>query len=152
MVIAEQTEGFSFAYLQEALCAFPAYCMRAGFLSPNPFSSVSALVTLLTEKEDGHIVTFESVIKKQIKSLRKQRGEGSIKGRNTGDNEIPAFSRPRIPTEKTDIPLALERLSLMSREGANKVGPIFPAPNRDVRGLLDDLQRNAGSSGSANWF
>ena len=110
-------------------------------------------MTLLTEKEDGHIVTFEYVIKKQIKALRKQMGEGSIKRRSTDGKppaEIPAFRRPRIPTEKTDIPLALEHLSLMTREVANKVGPIFPAPNRDIRGLLDNLQMN--TSGPSNWF
>jgi SpoVK/Ycf46/Vps4 family AAA+-type ATPase len=129
-VIAEETEGFSFAYLKEAF--------------------VSALVTLLTEKEDGHIVTFESIIKKQIKALRKQLGEGSIKRDGKPPTEIPVFPRPRVPTEKTDLPLALEHLSLISKEAANKFGPIFPAPNREIRGLLDDLQRSAG--GSSSWF
>lgn len=131
--IAEETEGFSFAYLKEAF--------------------VSALVTLLTEKEDGHIVTFETVIKKQIKALRKQLDEGSIKRGNADGKrlaETPVLPRPRVPTEKTDITLALERLSLLSRGAANKAGPIFPAPNQDIRGLLDDLQRNAG--GSSSWF
>jgi len=110
-------------------------------------------VTLLAEKEDGHIVTFETVIKKQIKALRKQLDEGSIRRENADGKppaEIPVFPRPRVPTEKPDIALALEHLSLASRQAANKAGPIFPAPNRDIRGLLDGLQRNAG--GSSSWF
>ena len=154
IAIAEETQGFSFAYLKEALYAFPACFIRACLLSPLRFSSVSSLVTLLTEKEDGHIITFETAIKKQIKALRKQLAEGSIR---RGNNKIPAeisvFPRPRFPIENTDISpaqAALERLSLMSREAANKPGPIFPAPSADIRGLLDDLQRNAG--GSSNWF
>lgn len=111
-------------------------------------------MTLLTEKEDGHIVTFESVIRKQIKTLRKQLAEGSImRGNSKPPAGISVFPRPRFPTENTDILPAearLERLSLMSREAANKPGPIFPAPSPDIRGLLDNLQRNAGSSSS--WF
>ncbi|KAI9444416.1 hypothetical protein BJY52DRAFT_1228859 [Lactarius psammicola] len=95
MVIAEETKRFSFAYLKEAF--------------------VSALVTLLTEKEDGHIVTFERVIKRQIKALRMQLDEGSIKRGNADGKpsvEVPVFPRPRVPTEKTDIALTLEHLSM----------------------------------------
>ena len=40
LVIADETEGFSFAYLKEALYAFPAYFMRASLLSPMLFSLV----------------------------------------------------------------------------------------------------------------
>ena len=110
------------------------------------FPSVSSLVTLLTERDDGHIVTFEAVIKKQIKALRKQIAEGSIR---RGNNKLPTpaersvFPPPRFPTENTDISpaqAALERLSLMSRGAANNSGPIFPPPSSDIRGLLDDLQ------------
>ncbi|KAI9448003.1 P-loop containing nucleoside triphosphate hydrolase protein [Lactarius indigo] len=131
--IAEETRGFSFAYLKEAF--------------------VSALVTLLAEKEDGHDVTFETVIRRQIKALRRQLDEGSIKRGNADSKppaEIPAFPRPRVPTEKKDIALAFEHLSLASRGAANNAGPIFPAPNKDIRGLLDDLQRIPG--GSSGWF
>ena len=40
IIIADETEGFSFAYLKEALYAFPASCMRAGLLILMPFSLV----------------------------------------------------------------------------------------------------------------
>jgi uncharacterized membrane protein YhdT len=40
MVIADETEGFSFSYLKEALYAFPTYFMRACLLSPMLFSLV----------------------------------------------------------------------------------------------------------------
>jgi hypothetical protein len=156
IAIAEQTEGFSFAYLKEALYAFPAHTCVLVFSSNAVFLSVSSLVTLVTEKEDGHIITFEAVIKKQIKTLRKQLSEGSIRrGNGKLPAEISVFPRPRpqFPPENADISpaqAALERLALMSREATNKPGPIFPAPSPDIRGLLDDLQRNAG--GSSSWL
>ena len=38
IVVAEETEGFSFAYLKEALYACSVYCMYARLLNPIPFS------------------------------------------------------------------------------------------------------------------
>ncbi len=110
-------------------------------------------MTFLTEREDGHVVTFEAVIKKQIKTLRKQLDESTAKRENADGKspaEVPVSPRPRVPTEKTDIPLALEHLSLLSRQAANNAGPIFPLPNREVRSLLDVFQRSTG--GSPSWF
>ncbi|KAI0307137.1 P-loop containing nucleoside triphosphate hydrolase protein [Multifurca ochricompacta] len=103
--IAEETERFSFAYLKEAF--------------------VSALVTLLSENEDGNAVTFEIIIKMQIKTLRKQLDE-----------------------ERRDFGLAIEALSQRSRSAENPPAPVFPKPDQDIRGLMDSLQTDRGGS----WF
>jgi hypothetical protein len=115
--------------------------------TPSFVSSVSALVTLLTEKEDGHCVTFEAVIKAQIKSLRKQLDERAPK-RDSANGQTSAEIFPQPSIEKKDPRLVLEALSQRLRSAENRTGPIFPKPDRDIRGLIDDLQRNGGSS----WF
>lgn len=142
-VIADETERFSFAYLKEALYGF-----STTLLSHAPrladVSSVSALVTLLAEKEDGHPVTFETAIRKQIKILRKQLDEVAPKCNIT---QVSAEVFPRSSTEKQDIRPVLDGLCQKLRQAENSVGPIFPRPDVDIRGLMDDLQ-----SGNRNWF
>ena len=61
--------------------------------------SVSALVMLLTEKEDGHLITFETVIKEQIKALRKQLDEVVPKCNVT---QASAGVFPRSSTQEQD--------------------------------------------------
>ena len=141
-VIADETERFSFAYLKEAL-----YVFSTTFLSHSPRladSSVSALVTLLTEKEDGHPVTFETAIRKQIKILRKQLDEVAPKCNTT---QVSAEVFPRSSTEKQDSRPVLDGLCQRLRQAENSVGPILPRPDFDIRGLMGDLQ-----SGNRYWF
>ncbi|KAI0304056.1 P-loop containing nucleoside triphosphate hydrolase protein [Russula brevipes] len=124
--IAEKTERFSFAYLKEAF--------------------VSALVTLLKEKEEGKHVTFESVIKRQIKTLRKQLDEAAPKA---GFSQGPASDFPSSSTEKRDIRPLLDVLSQRLRAAEYRGGPIFPRPDHDIRGsIMDDLQ----GGGNRAWF
>ncbi|KAI0314801.1 P-loop containing nucleoside triphosphate hydrolase protein [Amylostereum chailletii] len=73
--LADLTDRFSFAYLKEAF--------------------VSSLVTLLTEKEDGNVHTFESCIKAQIETLRKQLDKGAIERPLAPCSPLP--SPPTIP-------------------------------------------------------
>jgi len=123
--IADETERFSFAYLKEAF--------------------VSGLVTLLTEREDGHAVTFETVIKEQIKTLRKQLDEIAPKWDIAqGSNGVVSQSS----TEKQDIRPVLEILSQKLGIAENRAGPILPRPGLDMKGLMDDLRRGGNSS----WF
>jgi len=123
--IANETERFSFAYLKEAF--------------------VSGLVMLLTEREDGHSVTFETAIKEQIKTLRKQLDEVAPKWDITqGTDEV--VSRPS--TEKQDIRPVLEIISQKLGIAENRAGPILPRAGLDMKGLMDDLRRGGNSS----WF
>lgn len=101
-------------------------------------------MTLLTEKEDGHPVTFETAIRKQIKILRKQLDEVAPKCNIT---QVSAEVLPRSSTEKQDIWPVLDGLCQRLRQAENSVGPIFPRPDLDTRGLMDDLQ-----SGNRSWF
>jgi hypothetical protein len=104
-------------------------------------------VTLLTEKEDGHHVTFEDVIKTQIKSLRRQIDEGAPK-LDTADIQTSVETFPQHSVEKKDFRVVLEALSQRRQAAQNRAAPIFPNPDRDIRGLMDDIERNRGSS----WF
>jgi hypothetical protein len=104
-------------------------------------------VTLLTEKEDGHHVTFEDVIKAQIKSLRRQIDEGVPK-LDTADIQASVETFPQPSIEKKDFRVVLEALSQRLRVAQNRAAPIFPKADRDIRGLMDDIEGNSGSS----WF
>lgn len=104
-------------------------------------------MTLLAEKEDGHHVTFEDIIKTQIKSLRRQIDEGAPK-LDTADMQASVESFPQSSIEKKDFRVILEALSQGFRAAQNRAAPIFPKPDRDIRGLVDDIERNRGSS----WF
>jgi hypothetical protein len=101
-------------------------------------------VTLLTEKEDGHHVTFEDVIKTQIKSLRKQIDEAPKLDAADIQASVGTFPQPSI--EKQDFRVVLETLSQRLRAAQNRAAPIFPKPDRDIRGLMDDIVRNRGGS------
>jgi len=122
-IIADQTERFSFAYLKEAF--------------------VSALVTLLTEKEDGHSVTFETAIRKQIKILRKQLDEVAPKGSIT---QVSAEVFPQSSTSKDIRPVLDVLCQKLGGQAENRVGPIFPRPDHDISGLMDGL------SGNPSWL
>ena len=109
-------------------------------------SSVSALVTLLAEKEDGHPVTFEAAIRKQIKILRKQLDEVAPRC-NITQVSAEVFPRSSTSTEKQDIRPVLDGLCQKLRQAENSVGPVFPRPGFDIRGLMDDIQ-----GGNRYWF
>lgn len=83
--------------------------------------SVSALVMLLTEKEDGHLVTFETVIKKQIKTLRKQLDEVAPKCNVT---QASAGVSPRSSTQEQDVRPVLGVLSQMLGGAENRRYPL----------------------------
>lgn len=100
---------------------------------------------LLTEREDGQSVTFETAIKEQIKTLRKQLDEIAPKWDITqGSDGVVS----RSPTEKQDIRPVLEILSQKLGIAENRVGPILPRAGLDTKSLMDDLQRGGNSS----WF
>jgi hypothetical protein len=104
------------------------------------------LVTLLREKEEGQPVTFESVIKRQIKILRKQLDEAAPKA---GFSQGPARDFPSPSMDKRDIRPLLDVLSQRLRAAEHRGGPIFPRPDHDIRGsIMDDLQRG----GNRHWF
>jgi hypothetical protein len=104
-------------------------------------------VTLLTEKEDGHCVTFEAVIRLQIKSLRKQLDEGTPK-HDIADRQASAEMFPRSSIEKKDFRLTLETLFQRLKTAENRAAPFYPNPDRNIQGLMGDPQRSGGSS----WF
>jgi hypothetical protein len=93
-------------------------------------SSVSALVMLLTEKEDGHLITFETVIKEQIKALRKQLDEVVPKCNVT---RASAGVFPRSSTQEQDVRPVLGVLSQMLGGGGRESA--VPA----TRGLLMEI-------------
>lgn len=82
--------------------------------------SVSALVMLLTKKEDGHHVTFETVIKEQIKTLRKQLDEVAPKCNGT---QASAGVFPRSSTQEQDVRPVLGVLSQMLGGAENRRYP-----------------------------
>jgi hypothetical protein len=102
------------------------------------------LVTLLTEKEDGHPITFETAIKNQIKVLRKQLDEIAPKGNIT---QVSADVFPQSSTSNQDFRPVLDVLcQKLGGQAENRVGPVFPRPDHDIRGLMDGL------SGNTSWL
>ncbi|KAI0068685.1 P-loop containing nucleoside triphosphate hydrolase protein [Artomyces pyxidatus] len=105
--VADLTDKFSFAYLKEAF--------------------VSSLVTFMTDKEDGKDVHFESVIKGQIKTLRKQLDKGAI----DRIASTQPFSTAHV------APLYSSAMGLtINQTGAWMKGE---STGRDVRPLLDAI-------------
>ncbi|KAI0268229.1 P-loop containing nucleoside triphosphate hydrolase protein [Gloeopeniophorella convolvens] len=126
--IATETERFSFAYLKEAF--------------------VSALVTLLTEKEDGHEISFEAVIKTQIKTLRKQLDKGALERQVSSTRATPTVMSLSPPESQREFKPLLDALTQRLGGTGRSAAPIFPRPDRDVRGLMDGLP----GVGNSSWF
>lgn len=74
--VADLTQGFSFAYLKEALYARPLSCVRP-YTQPLPLFSVSTLVRITNAADGDERVEFPVVMKSQIMTLRKELGEQS---------------------------------------------------------------------------
>jgi hypothetical protein len=100
---------------------------------------------LLTEREDGHSITFETAIKEQIKTLRKQLDEVAPKSDIT---QSSGGVVSRSSTEKQDIQPLLEFLFQKLGIAENRVGPILPRAGLDMKSLMDDLRRG----GNSHWF
>lgn len=102
-------------------------------------------MTLLTEREDGHSVTFETAIKEQIKTLRKQLDEAAPKWEIAqGSDGVVS----RSSTEKQDIRPVLEILSQKLGIAENRTGPILPRPELDMKDMMDNLRMG----GKSSWF
>lgn len=91
--IASETDGFSFAYLKEALCVpFRVRLVLYAFSRNRVTDSVSSLV-LLAGLEDDDKPEFGDVLKGQVKALRDQLDKGKDKLAQQGAG--PAVS-PRV--------------------------------------------------------
>ncbi|KAI0053596.1 P-loop containing nucleoside triphosphate hydrolase protein [Auriscalpium vulgare] len=128
--IADLTDRFSFAYLKEAF--------------------VSSLVTFLLDDEDGKAGDFETSIKSQIKTLRKQLDKGAI------ERPVAPTVAP-VPRElvKDVRPLldAVARKLALSPYGSSSNGMgilpsagIAAANEKDIRPLLDALAQRLSLS------
>lgn len=133
--IAKTTHRFSFAYLKEAF--------------------VSALVVLLTDKEDGKEADFKTIIRGQIETLRKQLDKSTLAypvapsppftSTNPYLSRMPptaphaaSQSRRQAPSER-DIRSLFDLIGQSLHE--RSTGPVLP-PNttdKDARALFDRL-------------
>ncbi|KAA1466461.1 P-loop containing nucleoside triphosphate hydrolase protein [Dentipellis sp. KUC8613] len=104
--IADMTQRFSFAYLKEAF--------------------VSALVVLLTDREDGKTTSFEDAIKSQIKTLRKQLDKSTF-----GPSGL-------TPTKYPGHTIAGSVLPPLNTPAVNQAGPSSMS-GQDIRAFLHSL-------------
>lgn len=99
--IADATDGFSFAYLKEALYVHSAlFALPESNIEVLSFLSVSSLVLFASDENEQ---TFEEIIKEQIKKLRKQlnKPEFSVASRIYTNKSMGYISQPDPP--KPDV-------------------------------------------------
>lgn len=92
--VADLTQGFSFAYLKEALYARPLSCVCL-HTQPLPLFSVSTLVRITNAADDDERVEFPVVMKSQIMTLHKELGEQQ----STTSQEGTSSQGPRGPVQ-----------------------------------------------------
>lgn len=146
--VASSTELFSFAYLKEALCV----------LSLDPFEStiiltfhcsVSSLV-LLAGFEEEDKPEFETLIKAQIKTLRKQLDKPPKNGGVAVSASSPSVPARPEQSQSQSIRALLDELSVtdMGSKKMYTTAGASPTPttyNEVRRVLLDGLLGTAGN-------
>ncbi|KAF9464375.1 P-loop containing nucleoside triphosphate hydrolase protein [Collybia nuda] len=131
--IAEATERFSFAYLKEAF--------------------VSSLVILAGYEGDDK-PTFATMLKEQIKMLRKQldKSNGTYEFKWRNDTNTPIVPRrPARPNNERDVHTLLDALSDSARpsrifDTGHYSQVVVDRSDRDVRILLDEMSDSLGRS------